>query len=41
LPSSVYYHLKLKQELLLAVYEQAVNGIKVRLANALAEKVLP
>lgn len=35
LPGSVYYHFKSKQELLLAVYEQAVSGIRDRLENAL------
>jgi len=36
LPGSMYYHFKSKQELLLAVYAQAVIGIKTRLESAIA-----
>ncbi len=36
LPGSMYYHFKSKQELLLAVYEQAVIGIKTKLESAIA-----
>ncbi|NIB40664.1 TetR/AcrR family transcriptional regulator [Pseudomaricurvus alkylphenolicus] len=41
LPGSVYYHFKSKQELLLAVYEQAVTGIKTRLLAAIADEQDP
>jgi len=41
LPGSMYYHFKSKQELLLAVYEQAVIGIKTRLENAVAAEQDP
>lgn len=41
LPGSVYYHFSSKQELLLAVYEQAVSGIKKRLETAIASKEDP
>ena len=41
LPGSMYYHFKSKQELLLAVYEQAVIGIKNRLESAIAAEQDP
>lgn len=41
LPGSVYYHFKSKQELLLSVYEQAVEGIQTRLLNAIAKTDKP
>ncbi len=34
LPGSIYYHFKSKHEVLLAVYTQAVSGIKDRVAQA-------
>lgn len=36
LPGSVYYHFASKQELLLAVYEQAVNGIALQVETAVS-----
>ncbi len=36
LPGSMYYHFNSKQDLLLAVYSQAVIGIKTRLESAIA-----
>jgi len=41
LPGSMYYHFKSKQELLLAVYEQAVMDLKSRLEKATASEQDP
>jgi AcrR family transcriptional regulator len=40
-PGSVYYHVASKQELLLAVYDEAVRGISSRLESAIAAEQDP
>ncbi|MEE9426157.1 MAG: TetR/AcrR family transcriptional regulator [Methylococcales bacterium] len=41
LPGSLYYHFKSKQEILLAVYGQAVNDLKTRLESTIASQEDP
>jgi len=41
LPGSVYYHFKSKQKILLAVYKQAVDGLKTRVENSISNQSDP
>ena len=41
LPGSMYYHFKSKQEILLAVYKQAVYSLKTRVEEVIAEQEDP